>query len=381
MAIENLSPGLRTPAASRPYARAHIGYGKRTAPGQHPPRGTDFALLRERERYVAGYVDRLPDGCAMDVKSLAKALPLYGQMAVGSALRVLGVAGHLRRVRCQVVEAGQSRWVTRTYWSRTARDSAWWDAFTRDGAGNHLEAPAEPAAPAVVPAPVIVPAPVVETASEVAPPPTWADEVAPAAPATPAGHPPTSVQRPAASAQCPPNSVQRPAASPPVVPAQRTAADEHPAGPSPAYLALARLGRREPRLALSAADCAVLEEPASAWLERGVDTEYLTLALTAGLPSHVDSPVGFVRRRLTDKIPPRLPAAPSPAASDAPVRRVLMECTECGVPGPPEALPDGLCRPCRTPSPEAGTPTPVEVPEQRDIHALVGSLRNLMQAP
>ncbi|SCE27134.1 hypothetical protein GA0115249_116430 [Streptomyces sp. PpalLS-921] len=51
------------------------------------------------------------------------------------------------------------------------------------------------------------------------------------------------------------------------------------------------------------------------------------------------------------------------------------------VPGPPEALPDGLCRSCRTPSPEAGAPTPVEVPEQRDIHALVGSLRNLMQAP
>ncbi|SCE27142.1 hypothetical protein GA0115249_116431 [Streptomyces sp. PpalLS-921] len=170
MAIENLSPGLRTPAASRPYARAHVGYGKRTAPGQHPPRVTDFALLRERERYVAGYVDRLPDGCAMDVKSLAKALPLYGQMAVGSALRALGVAGHLRRVRCQVVEPGQSRWVTRTSWSRTARDSAWWDAFTRDGAGNHLEAPAEPAAPAVVSAPVIVPAPVVEAASEVAPP-------------------------------------------------------------------------------------------------------------------------------------------------------------------------------------------------------------------
>ncbi|KDQ67376.1 MarR family transcriptional regulator [Streptomyces halstedii] len=367
MATENLSPGLRIPAASRPYTRAHVGYGKRTAPDQRPPRDHDFALLPQRERYVAGYVDRLPDGCAMDVKSLAKALPLYGQMAVGSALRALGVAGHLRRVRGQVVEAGQSRWVTRTYWSRTARDSAWWDTFTRDGSGNHLEAPAEPAAPAVVPTPVIVPAPAVETASEVAAPPPWADDVAPAVPASPAGHPPASAQPPAAS--------------PPVVPAQRAAADEHPAGPSPAYLALARLGRREPRLALSAADCAVLEEPAAAWLERGVDTEYLTLALTAGLPSHVDSPVGFVRRRLMDKIPPWLPAAPSPAASDAPVRRVLMECTECGVPGPTEALPDGLCRSCRTPSPEAGTPTPVEVPEQRDIHGLVGSLRNLMQAP
>ena len=133
MATENLSAALRTPPASRPYARAHIGYGKRTAPGQRPAQANDFALLPERERYVAGYVDRLPDGGAMDVKSLAKALPLYGQMAVGSALRALGVAGHLRRVRCQVIEDGQSRWVTRTFWSRTARDSEWWDAFTRNG--------------------------------------------------------------------------------------------------------------------------------------------------------------------------------------------------------------------------------------------------------
>ncbi|GAA2942927.1 hypothetical protein GCM10020227_07080 [Streptomyces flavovirens] len=123
MATENLGAALRTPPASRPYARAHTGYGKRTAPGQRPAQANDFALLPERERYVAGYVDRLPDGGAMDVKSLAKALPLYGQMAVGSALRALGVAGHLRRVRCQVIEDGQSRWVTRTFWSRTARDS------------------------------------------------------------------------------------------------------------------------------------------------------------------------------------------------------------------------------------------------------------------
>ncbi|GGY95862.1 hypothetical protein GCM10010327_27890 [Streptomyces nitrosporeus] len=118
MATEHLSPALSAPAVSRPYARAHAGYGKRTAPEQRPARADDFALLPERERYIAGYVDRLPDGGAMDVKTLAKSLPPYGQMAVGSALRALGVAGHLRRVRCRVVGGdGQSRWVTRTYWS------------------------------------------------------------------------------------------------------------------------------------------------------------------------------------------------------------------------------------------------------------------------
>ncbi|MFE9726439.1 MarR family transcriptional regulator [Streptomyces sp. NPDC005794] len=327
MATENLSP------ASPPYARAHPGYGKRTAPDQRPPRADDFALLPERERYVAGYVDRLPDGGAMDVKSLAKSLPLYGQMAVGSALRALGIAGHLRRVRCQVVgEGGQSRWVTRTFWSRTAHDSEWWETFTRAGTGA-AAAPPEEAEP----------------------------EEAEPVEAEPVGPPPPAPASP----------------TPPVVPEQRTAAAMSPAAPSPAYLALAQLGRTDPRLALSAADCAALEGLASAWLDRGVNTDYLTRALTAGLPAQVGSPIGLVRRRLTDKIPARLPEAPTTAGLDAPVRRVLMECTECGVPGPPEALPDGLCRPCRAPAPD----TPVEVPAERDVHALVGSLRNLMTAP
>ncbi|MFH8754571.1 MarR family transcriptional regulator [Streptomyces atroolivaceus] len=334
MATENLSPALPAPAASRPYAKAHPGYGKRTTPGQRPPRADDFALLPERERYVAGYVDRLPEGGAMDVKSLAKSLPLYGQMAVGSALRALGVAGHLRRVRCQVVgEGGQSRWVTRTFWSRTAHNSEWWDIFTRTGTGDHR-------------------------AASVARP----DETASAEPPQPS-----------------------PASPPPLVPAQRAAPTESPAGHSPAYLALARLGRTDPRLTLSAADCTVLEGLAAAWLDRGVNTDYLVQALTAGLPAQVGSPVGFVRRRLTDKIPPRLPVVHSTAAQEARVHRVMMECTECGVPGPPEALPDGLCRPCRTSSAPnvdaAASSATAEAPADRDIHATVANLRNLMRTP
>ncbi|MFB6875144.1 MarR family transcriptional regulator, partial [Streptomyces sp. NPDC056323] len=68
------------------------------------------------------------------------------------------------------------------------------------------------------------------------------------------------------------------------------------------------------------------------------------------LLASVDSPFGFVRRRLRDKLPPRLPAA-SPTASGTPVRRLMVECTECGAPGRPEAFRDGLCRPCREPDP------------------------------
>lgn len=361
MATENLSPASPAPAASRPYAKANRSYGKRTAPDQRPPSAHDFALLPERERYVAGYVDRLPDGSAMDVKSLAKALPLYGQMAVGSALRALSAAGHLRRVRCQVVDAeSQSRWVTRTFWSRTARDSEWWNAFAQAGDRRTIPLPeTEPAAP---PPPWVAAPPEKPVAAEVRTVP--ADPVQPSEPSQPAPAPaPTLVV--------------------PLVPPQRSVGKVNAAAPSPAYLALAQLGRSEPRLALSAADCAVLEELASAWLDRGVNTDYLTRALTAGLPAQVDSPVGFVRSRLIAKVPPELPVPASHPTPDGPVRRVMMECTECGVPGPPEALPDGLCRACRAPSQVTGaTPDATAAePAERDITALVGNLRNLMRTP
>ncbi|MGW7594840.1 MarR family transcriptional regulator, partial [Streptomyces rubiginosohelvolus] len=171
------------------------------------------------------------------IKSLAKDLPLYGQMAIGTALRALAVAGHLRRVRRRVEGDGTCRWVTYTYWSRTARNNEWWTA-----------------------------------------------------------------------------ALSGPAAAQPDVPPQRTApappAPEAPVAPSAAYLALAGLGRRDPRLALSAADCAALEPLAAAWFARGASAEHLASALTAGLPEPVTHPLGLVRRRLTDKMPPHIPDTP-----------------------------------------------------------------------
>lgn len=146
MATQQPSPAPSAPALSRPYPMAKTGYGKRSVPDRSPARADAFALLPARERYVAGFVDHLPDGASMDVKSLAKQLPLYGQQAVGSALRALSVAGHLRRVRCLVGEGEQVRWVFRTFWSRTARDNEWW--------GTHLAAwggESSPVVPAATP--------------------------------------------------------------------------------------------------------------------------------------------------------------------------------------------------------------------------------------
>ncbi|MFD5134715.1 MarR family transcriptional regulator [Streptomyces sp. NPDC058378] len=326
MATQHLSSAPPTPAASRPYRQARTGYGKQTVPAQGPSDAGAFTHLPERERYVAGYVDHLPDGAAMDIKSLAKDLPLYGQMAIGTALRALAVAGHLRRVRCRVEGDGQCRWVTLTYWSRTAHDNEWWAARL---AGESTNAPEQAlsAESAVVP--------------QQRRPGLNASTLPPAPDCGPGEGTPTAVT-----------------------------------APSPAYLTLAELGRSEPRLTLSAADCAALEPLAAAWFARGVSADYLTSALTAGLPERIGSPIGLVRRRLTDKMPPLLPTATAPAPG-APVRSLLVECTECGRPGPAEALPDGLCRACGTTSADDATPAEVE----RDVPALVASLRNLMRTP
>lgn len=361
---------------------AKPGYGKRSMPGQLPSRADDFALLPTRERYIAGFIDRLPDGASMDVKSLAKQLPLYGQQAVGSALRALATAGHLRRVRCLVGEPGQVRWVSRTFWSRTAHDNEWWAAIEVTPAAAPTvptsTAPATAPATARVEAPESVPALAEARVHIPAQIPEEARAEAPEALKAPA-----PVLTEATEATAPPvrpGPASPEAAEPPApqtLPQQRV-----PVEPSPAYLALAQLGRVDSRLTLSAADCAVLESRAAAWFARGVDAEYLTRALTAGLPSRVDSPVGFVRRRLTDKIPPHVPAVPSPPPPGAPVHRVMLECTRCGAPGRPEALPDGLCRPCRTSSEgDAAEQAAEALPGAPDVRALAAGLRGLLKSP
>ncbi|MGW6524490.1 hypothetical protein ACWGA9_31410 [Streptomyces sp. NPDC054950] len=110
---------------------ANPGYGKRSAPGQLRRTRHDFAHLPPREAAIAAYIDRLPDGTDISVKTLAKTLP-YGQCALRTALNRIQQAGHLRRGRERMATAsGESRWITRTWFTRTARDDRWWATFTR----------------------------------------------------------------------------------------------------------------------------------------------------------------------------------------------------------------------------------------------------------
>ncbi|MEV2260833.1 MarR family transcriptional regulator [Streptomyces anulatus] len=362
MATQQPSSALHAPALSAAYPMAKPGYGKRSVPDQPARTRHDFTLLPTRERYVAGFVDHLPEGAAMSVKMLAKQLPLYGQQAISTALNSLSVAGHLRRVRCAVVGAGdETRWVFRTFWSRTAHDNEWWNTYLATEKAAQAAAPA-PEAPA----------------HDTAPPPPWAPaEECP----LPAPERPRTERNPEPTAVPQQRTPDRTPDTEPAPPAPGTApATPHAAGTSPAYLALARLGHDDHRLTLSADDCATLEPQATEWLDRGVSVGYLTSALTAGLPAKVDSPVGLLRRRLNDKMPPRLPAEGTPTASPAPTRRILMECTDCGRPGQPEALPDGLCRPCRETHPGSmdgeNSPHPAEIAH---VKAHMNNLRDLLK--
>ncbi|WP_190024811.1 hypothetical protein [Streptomyces hiroshimensis] len=280
---------------------AASGYGKRTAPDQAPRGRDDFAHLPTREAYIAAHIDRLPDGAAVDIKTLAKELPAYGQQAVASALNALSEAGHLRRFR-EVVGEGRTQWVSRSYFSRTARDDAWWAAF-------------------------------LDRDSRQSAPPS-------AAPSTQEA--PQEEPRNRAQNEC-----------------------------SPAYIALATLGCSDPRLTLSAAECAALEGLAAEWFARGVTPLDFARILTAGLPDVIHCPGAFTRTRLHDRMPPELPR---PVHAETVEPTCLMECTGCAVIGRPEALPGGLCRSCRGDVPAL---EPLDEARAAAVHDRVDQLRAL----
>ncbi|MEW2312395.1 MarR family transcriptional regulator, partial [Streptomyces sp. NPDC006864] len=59
---------------------------------------------------------------------------------------------------------------------------------------------------------------------------------------------------------------------------------------------------------------------------------------------------------------------------------ILVECTDCGRPGPPEALPHGLCRPCHR-AHTSGADTPPDPTQIAAVKAHMANLRHLLKAP
>ncbi|MBC2878484.1 MULTISPECIES: flagellar biosynthesis protein FlhF [Streptomyces] len=343
MAVANPSADARPYAPPKPPApqqppMAGPGYGKRSAPDQAPRSAGDFAHLPAREAYIAAHLDRLPDGAAMDHKTLARELP-YGQQAVRTALRVLSEAGHLRVCR-ERVSAERTQWVSRTYFSRTARDDAWWSAFLRGDVPQATRVEAGTLAGAVAGAKAA--AGTDAEAGAVATAMATADEATPDA------------------APAPPSRPSRPSRR------------------SPALDLLASVGHADPRMALSARECAALEPLAAEWLARGASPAAVRHALVNALPDVVAAPGAFARRRLTDRMPPE-GAAPRPERQPAPRR--IVECTNCHVPGPPEALPGGLCRVCHGTAPAAGPSPEAEDAVRRRVDELRAVVRDRPRAP
>ncbi|MFF5567277.1 hypothetical protein ACFY7Z_21825 [Streptomyces sp. NPDC012623] len=120
------------PAHAAPHPMARAGYGKRSLPGESRSQGEGFAHLPVREAAIASFIDRLPDGADISVKALAKVMD-YGQCALRTALNFLQRAGHLFRKREHVVGPHGARWVTRTWFSRAARDDAEWGVGADEG--------------------------------------------------------------------------------------------------------------------------------------------------------------------------------------------------------------------------------------------------------
>ncbi|MFI6442996.1 hypothetical protein [Kitasatospora sp. NPDC050543] len=142
---------------------------------------------------------------------------------------------------------------------------------------------------------------------------------------------------------------------------------------SDAYEALAGLGRADSRMALSASECAELEELAGQWLAHGATIQHFTTALTAGLPQTVHCPGALARKRLVAKMPP----APLLGLREAegPRRERILECADCGRPGRPETMPQGSCRDCREGRANPGSPHP----DREGIRVRVEQLRAAMQ--
>ncbi|MFC4608850.1 helix-turn-helix domain-containing protein [Streptomyces maoxianensis] len=125
-------------------------------------------------------------------------------------------------------------------------------------------------------------------------------------------------------------------------PAQTSQPEPEPADSLAAEL-LAGLRRQDPRVLLSERDVRRLAPAVRTWLDRGASPVQVARTLTGDLPvGIIRHPAGLLRHRLTEWLPPVLPAAPPSAAKPDP----LQNCDRCD--RAYRAAEPGLCRHCAT---------------------------------
>ncbi|MFF9149571.1 helix-turn-helix domain-containing protein [Streptomyces sp. NPDC014861] len=263
---------------------------------------------------VGAYIASLPEGTAVDIKTLSHELDL-GRTTVAKALNALEAHGYLRRT---VIRTPDGRVATHTVFCHR---------------------PAQNRPPADRPARRRIPTP----------------------PPDPTPSPPDPAPSPPAPAPSPPD------ADPTPPPASRTATPPRrplPPVPSPGFPArellrsalhvLIGLRETDPRLYCSEADAEHLTPGVAAWLERGVSPETIRHALTAGLSTTpIHHPAALLAHRLAAQLPPAPPlSAPSPNPHPSPP--------------PPTPTPSTTANPATSasepptppPAPPAATPTP-----------------------
>ena len=278
------------------------------------------------------YMQSLPDGAKVGIRDIAARFP-EGATAVASALRELETHGYLTRDREQI---SGGRWVTRTVVYDMPRPMA----AEAPESGRVATPPKTQSSPAAAPAPAAVPVPL----------------PAPAEPAPVPEPAPVAVSVPAS----PSVAKARPALPVPALPARPLPEPDHPdlTRHRTAAEILAGLRRHDPRLLLSERDISRLTPALSTWLERGVDVTGVERALSGLLPQgSITHPAALLGHRLTQQLPPRLPAVRIEPGARRP--DPLQNCDSCDrayrAPEP------GDCPACRAEA--APVPAPGVAPE------------------
>jgi len=259
---------------------------------------------------LAVHIQSLPTGARADIKTLAARFP-EGETRIAAALRELEAHGYLARTRERLPSG---RVVTHTVSYNRPRDA---QAQAQDHRPTTPQSRPAPT-PTLTPAPAPAPTPAPATA------PVQPDAEVPPSP-TPDPHP----------------------KNPPPVPEPHT---HDSAAHRTATTLLASLHRDDPRLLLAERDVRRLAPAVTAWLDRGAAPEAVRRTLTASLPeAPLRHPAGLLAHRLTELLPPPLPAAPATRAAVRPLP--LQNCDGCDrafrAPAP------GRCRDCRSDLSEA----------------------------
>ncbi|MFE3139149.1 helix-turn-helix domain-containing protein [Streptomyces scopuliridis] len=299
MASQKLNATTRAqsgvPAAVPPSGVAHVRHRhseRFTVVGNHLSQHSKLSLTAIG---LGVHIQSLPDGARVGIKSLAAKFT-EGEVAIASALRELEAFGYLCRTR---ERTPGGRWVTRT----VAYD------IPRAIAPKPRPRPTQSTAPAPGTSPAPSTAPSMGTAPA---PPRTSPRAAPSPVLPEPDHPDLTRHRTAAEI-------------------------------------LAGLRRHDPRLLLSVRDVARLAPAVSAWLERGIEPAAVQRTLTATLPPETEGihhPAAFLSHRLTNLLPPPLPA--TPAVARAPRVEPLHNCDRCDRAF--RAAEPGFCRDCRAPA-------------------------------